>query len=65
MHFEYCIESLYRACTAGYILIQGSIHRGQFSLLTTSSPGVWRFPRLLLGSIRYTDFGEFTFHALG
>ena len=47
------------------IPIQDLIDCGQFSLPTTYLPGVRRFTRVLLCSIPYTDFGEFTFHALG
>jgi hypothetical protein len=41
-----------------------SIDCGWFSLPTTSWPAVWRFPRVLLCSISYTDFGESPFYAL-
>ena len=64
LRFRACIETLYRAYTARCILIQGSIDSDQFSFLTTSFPGLWPFPRVLLFSIPYTDIGESTFHAL-
>ena len=47
------------------IIIRAPIDCGQFSLLTTSWPNVWGFSRLLPCNIPYTDFAEFTFHALG
>src|SRR5918998_3048844 len=62
--FGTCMDSLYRAYAARCILIQGSINCGQFCLLKTSLPGLWRFPRMLLCSFPYIDFGELHFHAL-
>jgi hypothetical protein len=58
------MESRYRAYTAHCILIQDLTDCGQFSLLTTSWPDVWGFSRALFCNIPYTDFAEFTFHAL-
>ena len=58
------LESLYRAYAGRCILIQGPHKLWSVSLLTTSSSVLWRFLRVLLCSIAYTDFGELTFHAL-
>ncbi len=63
--FRTCMESLYRAYTALCTLIQGPIDCGQFSLLTSYGPDVWRYPGVLLCSIQHTDFGKFPFPNVG